>query len=74
MELTNDQAFEVFKEVRWGAGEEVACPVCGTIFAFHKLPLCVYLAAIAIFTNAVKGISALQLSREVHMDGAVVVQ
>lgn len=31
MELTNDQAFEVFKEVRWGTGKEVACPVCGTI-------------------------------------------
>lgn len=36
----------------------------GTIFAFHKLPLKVYLAAIAIFTNAVKGISSLQLSRD----------
>jgi transposase-like protein len=92
MELTDDQAFSVFKELRWGAGEEVACPVCGaigkhyyqrtrkqwrckdcnhtfsvtsgTIFAFHKLPLRVYLAAIAIYTNAVKGISALQLSRD----------
>ena len=92
MELTNDQAFQLFKEVRWGAGEEVACPSCGaigkhyfqrtrkqwrckdcnhtfsvtsgTIFAFHKLPLRVYLAAIAIYTNAVKGISALQLSRD----------
>lgn len=92
MELSDDQAFAVFKELRWGAGEEVACPVCGvigkhyfqrtrkqwrckdcnhtfsvtsgTIFAFHKLPLRVYLAAIAIYTNAVKGISALQLSRD----------
>ncbi len=92
MELTHDQAFHVFKELRWGAGEEVVCPVCGTIgkhyfqhtrkqwrckdckhtfsvtsgtiFAFHKLPLRVYLAAIAIYTNAVKGISALQLSRD----------
>lgn len=92
MELTDDQAFTLFREVRWGEGEEVACPVCGTvgkhyfqhtrkqwrckdcnhtfsvtsgtIFAFHKLPLRVYLAAIAIYTNAVKGISALQLSRD----------
>lgn len=92
MELTDAEAFEVFKEVRWGAGEEVACPVCGTIgkhyfqrtrkqwrckdcnhtfsvtsgtiFAFHKLPLRVYLAAIAIYANAVKGISALQLARD----------
>lgn len=91
MELNNNEAFKVFKELRWGKGDEVACPVCGTIdkhyfkptrqqwqckdcghtfsvtsgtiFAFHKLPLRVYLAAIAIFTNAVKGISALQLGR-----------
>ena len=91
-ELTDKEAFEVFREVRWGKGEETACPTCGavdkhyflptrkqwrckscnhtfsvtsgTIFAFHKLPLKVYLAAIAIFTNAVKGISALQLSRD----------
>jgi len=92
MELSDQQAFEAFKEVRWGAGDEVSCPVCGTIgkhyfkatrrqwqckdcghtfsvtsgtiFAFHKLPLRVYLAAIAIYTNAVKGISALQLGRD----------
>lgn len=92
MELTDDQAFEAFKEVRWGAGDEVSCPVCGTIgkhyfkvtrkqwqckdcrhtfsvtsgtiFAFHKLPIRVYLAAIAVYTNAVKGISALQLGRD----------
>ncbi len=92
MELTDDQAFQLFKEVRWGSGDNVACPVCGTvgkhyfintrqqwrckdcghtfsvtsgtIFAFHKLPLRVYLAAIAIYTNAVKGLSALQLSRD----------
>ena len=92
MELSNDEAFELFKEVRWGNGEEVVCPVCGvvgkhyfqrtrkqwrckdcnhtfsvtsgTIFAFHKLPLRVYLAAIAIYANAVKGISALQLGRD----------
>jgi transposase-like protein len=94
-EMTNKEAFEVFKEVRWGKGDTVTCPDCGvvdqhyflptrkqwrckhcnhcnhtfsvtsgTIFAFHKLPLKVYLAAIVIFTNAVKGISALQLSRD----------
>lgn len=91
-ELTEQQAFETFKEVRWGAGAAVVCPLCGvvgnhyfirvrkqwrckdcnhtfsvtsgTVFAFHKLPLKVYLAAIAIYTNAVKGISALQLGRD----------
>src|ERR1700676_1726003 len=30
----------------------------GTIFASRKLPICDYLAAICIFVNAVKGISA----------------
>lgn len=36
----------------------------GTIFASHKLPLRVYLAAIAIFCNEVKGKSMLALSRD----------
>lgn len=36
----------------------------GTLFAYHKLPLRGYLAAIAIFCNEVKGKSALALSRD----------
>ena len=36
----------------------------GTIFANHKLPLRVYLAAISIFINEVKGKSMLALSRD----------
>jgi len=36
----------------------------GTLFAFHKIPLRSYLAAIAIFVNEVKGKSALALSRD----------
>ena len=36
----------------------------GTLFAFHKLPLRTYLAAIAIFCHEVKGKSALALSRD----------
>ena len=36
----------------------------GTLFASHKLPLRAYLAAIAIFSNEVKGKSALALSRD----------
>lgn len=36
----------------------------GTLFASHKLPLRVYLAAIAIFVNEVKGKSALAMSRD----------
>src|SRR5487761_2776433 len=36
----------------------------GTLFAFHKMPLRSYLAAIAIFVNEVKGKCALALSRD----------
>lgn len=36
----------------------------GTLFSGHKLPLKTYLLAIAIFTNSVKSLSALQLSRD----------
>jgi transposase-like protein len=36
----------------------------GTLFSSHKLPLRVYLAAIAIFCNEVKGKSALAISRD----------
>jgi transposase-like protein len=39
----------------------------GTIFANHKLPIRDYLAAIAIFVNAVKGVSALQLGRDLDV-------
>src|SRR5947207_4597663 len=36
----------------------------GTLFAFHKMPLKIYLLAIAIFCNEVKGKSMLALSRD----------
>jgi transposase-like protein len=39
----------------------------GTIFASRKLPVRDYLAAIAIFVSAVKGISALQLGRDLDV-------
>jgi transposase-like protein len=39
----------------------------GTIFASHKLPLRDYLAAIAIFVNGAKGVSALQLGRDLDI-------
>lgn len=39
----------------------------GTIFASRKLPVRDYLLAIAIFVNAVKGISALQLGRDLDV-------
>jgi len=93
--LADEQAFDLFRELRWRKGEEVICPCCGSIarhwfiktrlqwrcrdckhtfsvtsgaiFAFHKLPLKDYLIAIAIFTNAVKGISASQLARDLDV-------
>lgn len=39
----------------------------GTTFASRKLPIRDYLAAIAIFVNAVKGVSALQLGRDLDV-------
>ena len=39
----------------------------GTIFANHKLPLRIYLAAIALYSNTAKGISALQVSRDLNV-------
>ena len=100
--LSDERAFALLREVRWGRGGEPVCPACGvveahwflpsrrqwrcrtcghtfsvtsgTIFAHHKLPLQVYLGALAIHTNAAKGLSALQLSRDldVHYKSAFV--
>src|SRR5580692_8861377 len=39
----------------------------GTLFASHKLPLRMYLAAIAVFCNEVKGKSTLALSRDLGL-------
>jgi transposase-like protein len=55
-----------------GRGPRWRCKACGkdfsittaTLFAWHKLPLRDYLAAIAIFCNEVKGKAALALSRD----------
>ena len=52
------------------ARQQLRCKDCfhtfsvtsGTLFSGHKLPLKTYLLAIAIFTNSVKSLSALQLS------------
>ncbi|RIY34218.1 hypothetical protein CJP74_00070 [Psittacicella melopsittaci] len=88
--LTDEQAFNLLCEIRWGSHTIVTCPQCGcvhqayfiatrkqfrckhcrhtfsltsgTIFAHHKLSIQIYLLAIVLFFNAVKGISALHLS------------
>ncbi|WP_295429087.1 IS1595 family transposase [uncultured Thiodictyon sp.] len=93
--MTDDQAFTLFRETRWGRDGAPVCPSCGvvehhwflpsrqqwrcracghtfsvtsgTLFAHHKLPLQVYLAAVVIYSNAVKGLSALQLSRDLDL-------
>lgn len=91
--LTEQEAHDLLKTIRWGErDEDMVCPHCGTIhapykiktrnqyrckhcqhtfsvtsgtiFANHKLPISVYLLAIVLFVNAVKGISALQLARD----------
>jgi hypothetical protein len=38
-----------------------------TLFASRKLPIKIYLAAITLFVNAVKGTSALQLGRDLDI-------
>lgn len=42
-------------------------PTSGTLFAYHELHIRDYMAAIVIFVNAVKGISALQLGRDLDV-------
>jgi len=52
--------------VRWrckACGKEFTV-TSGTLFAWHKMPVQPYLAAIAIFANEVKGKAALALSRD----------
>lgn len=95
MRLSDEEAYETFKSIRWAANDgEPYCPRCGcatayeyrsrriykckdcgsqfslttgTIFASRKLSIRDLLAAIAIFVNGAKGISALQLSRDLDV-------
>ena len=95
MRLSDENAYSVFKEVRWAETDgEPSCPRCGccavyeyktrrvfkckgcesqfsvttgTIFASRKLSHRDLLAAIAIFVNGAKGVSALQLSRDLDV-------
>src|SRR4051812_33547444 len=46
-----------------GCGKDFSI-TSGTLFASHKLPLKIYLLAVAIFCNEVKGKSMLALSRD----------
>ncbi len=95
MRLSEDEAYETFKAIRWAANDgEAICPRCGsvevytywtrrifkckgcgaqfsvttdTIFASRKMAIRDLLTAIAIFVNGAKGISALQLSRDLNV-------
>lgn len=49
-----------------GCGKDFSI-TSGTLFASHKLPLRIYLAAIAIFVNEVKGKSMLAMSRDLGL-------
>lgn len=96
LRMTDQEAEDAFRSVRWPDGKAI-CPHCectivyecrrpsgalrfrckacrkdfsitsGTLFAFHKMPLRNYLAAIAIFCNEVKGKSALAMSRDLDV-------
>lgn len=95
MRLSDTEALETFKAIRWADNDgEAYCPKCGctavygykarpifkcqaceaqfsvtsgTIFASRKLSMRDILAAIAIFVNGAKGVSALQLSRDLDV-------
>ena len=95
MRLSDAEALDTFKAIRWAANDgEAYCPKCGctavygykarpiykcqacegqfsvtsgTIFASRKLAMRDILAAIAIFVNGAKGVSALQLSRDLDV-------
>ena len=62
-------------DCRRGKAPRYRCKACkkdfsitsGTLFASHKLPLRVYLAAIVIFVNEVKGKNALAMSRDLGL-------
>jgi hypothetical protein len=45
----------------------LASPTSGTLFAFHKLEIRDYLAAVVIFCDEVKGKAALALSRDLDV-------
>ena len=90
--LSDDEAFEMFRDARWPEGvkchrcdhgeqnwlqkrKQWRCKCCkyqfsvtsGSIFSSHKLPLNTYLMAIALYSNCAKGMSALQLSRDLNV-------
>lgn len=95
LRLSDAEAYEQFKAVRWASTKGAAgCPRCGgvecyaystrrifkckacsaqfsvttgTIFASRKLEYRDILAAIALFVNGAKGLSALQLSRDIDV-------
>lgn len=91
--LSDGEAYDLLKAMRWEDGEPV-CPHCGgckvyelaserrfkcaycrkkfsltsgTLFASYKRPLRDYLAAIFLFTNGAKGVSALQIGRDLNV-------
>lgn len=93
LRLSDDEAYQVFKECRWEAGAPI-CPKCGsltvyacksrrifkckdcrsqfsvtsgTLFADRKLSFRDYLAAIALFVNGAKGVSMLQMGRDLNV-------
>ncbi len=63
---------EIYQDRRPSGSLRFRCKACkgsfsltsGTLFAFHKMPLRSYLMAVVIFSNEVKGKSALALSRD----------
>lgn len=55
------------KQWRCKACKHTYSVTSGTIFANHKMPLQNYLLAIALYSNCAKGMSALQMSRDLNV-------
>src|SRR5580704_13681964 len=63
---------EAYSDMRPGRSTRWQCKACrkkfsttsGTLFAWHKLPVQMYLCAVAVAMNEVKGKNALALSRD----------
>jgi len=36
--LSDEEAFDLFRELRWGKGDEVVCPECGVVEQHWFLP------------------------------------
>lgn len=61
------KVYEIERRFKCAACRKKFSLTSGTLFASYKLPLRTYLAAIFLFTNGAKGVSALQIGRDLDV-------